>query len=88
MDAVPAGGQSQPPTPVTRVSGEGRTVAVEWAGSPLWVMSQADGSGGVLLLAFHVKPGPGEQMEGRALPDSLGGRGPLSYEESKEQFSY
>lgn len=67
-DETPACCQSLLPSPVTRVSDEGQTVATEWAGLSMWLKGQDDGPRGVLLLAFHVKPGTVEQMEGKGPP--------------------
>ena len=68
VDETPACCQSLLPTPTTRVSIEGQTSVTEWPGLFVWWMGQADGSGGVLLLAFHVKPDRVEQMEGKGPP--------------------
>lgn len=43
-------------------------MATEWVGSSGRLMSQADRPRGALLLAFHVKPGTVEQMEGKGPP--------------------
>lgn len=55
-------------TPMMQVSDEGRTAATELVGLSERLMNQPDRSRRVLLLAFHVKHGAVEQMEGKGPP--------------------
>ena len=68
VDETPACCQSLLPTSVTRVSVEGQSSVTEWPGLSVWLIGQADGPRGLLLLAFHVKPDTVEQMEGKGPP--------------------